>query len=292
MEKEPLVSVLMTAFNREMFIDEAITSVLQSTYSNFELIIVDDCSSDATFDIAKRYEQSDSRVKVFKNERNLGDYPNRNKAAGYANGQYLKYVDSDDKLFPKGLAYCVNQMKLFPQAHWGSMYAHAIENEFVLGSEQAIRWHFFKEPFLKIGPGGTIIDRQFFFAIGGYPIDYGPANDMFFNLKAASRGTTLLLNDCFLFYRIHAGQEQNNHFSYLYNNYRYLRDALSTLEMPITKNEFRWIDLKLKRRFAVNLIHDFLKKKDIKRTQTAIQKADFSFRDFLTGIFHSVSRPL
>ena len=67
MTDSPVVSVLMTSYNRQDFIAEAIESVLNSTLKNFELIIVDDCSTDKTVDIAKSYEASDNRVKVYVN---------------------------------------------------------------------------------------------------------------------------------------------------------------------------------------------------------------------------------
>ena len=92
----PLVSVLMTSYNREKYIGLAIESVLNSTYQNWELIICDDCSSDGTVEIAKSFAKKDARIRVYINERNLGDYPNRNRAAQYAVGTYLKYVDADD----------------------------------------------------------------------------------------------------------------------------------------------------------------------------------------------------
>ncbi|MBN8834489.1 MAG: glycosyltransferase family 2 protein [Sphingobacteriales bacterium] len=77
----PLVSVLMTAYNRQPFIAEAIESVIASTYQNWELIIVDDCSNDDTVSIAKSYLLKDNRIQVFENKKNLGDYPNRNLVA-------------------------------------------------------------------------------------------------------------------------------------------------------------------------------------------------------------------
>ena len=77
----PQVSVLMTSYNRQDYIAAAIESVLASSLENFELIIVDDRSSDDTLSIARKYEQRDARIKVYLNEKNLGDYPNRNKAA-------------------------------------------------------------------------------------------------------------------------------------------------------------------------------------------------------------------
>src|SRR5260370_37746092 len=94
--EKPLVSVLMTAYNREKYIAQAIESVLASTYTNFELIIVDDRSTDYSVEIARGYERKDKRVRVHVNEKNLGDYPNRNKAASYAVGKYIRYLDSDD----------------------------------------------------------------------------------------------------------------------------------------------------------------------------------------------------
>ena len=118
-QEQPLVSVLMTAYNREQYISTAIESVLSSTFKNFELIIVDDGSKDKTVEIAKSYAAMDSRVKVIINEKNLGDYPNRNKAAYYANGKYLKYVDADDYIYPWGLELLIKMMEAFPNAGWG-----------------------------------------------------------------------------------------------------------------------------------------------------------------------------
>ena len=116
---DPLVSVLMTAYNRERYIAEAIDSVLSSTYQNWELIIVDDGSKDNTVTIAKSYAAKDKRIKVYMNEKNLGDYPNRNKAASYAKGKYLKYLDSDDLILLEALYTIVTQMEAFQDAGWG-----------------------------------------------------------------------------------------------------------------------------------------------------------------------------
>src|SRR6187200_3447154 len=117
----PLVSVLMTSFNREKYIAEAIQSVLDSEYRNFELIIVDDASKDKTIEIARSFERTDNRIKVSQNSKNLGDYPNRNKAASLASGKYLKYVDSDDKINKNCLSVMVAGMEKFPEAALGLM---------------------------------------------------------------------------------------------------------------------------------------------------------------------------
>src|SRR5579862_7767811 len=143
--EQPFVSVLMTAYNREKYVAEAIESVLKSSYKNFELIIVDDRSSDNTLAVAKKYEQNDSRVRIYLNEKNLGDYPNRNQAASYAQGKYLKYVDADDYIYPWGLELMVRMMEQHPEAGWGlCSLPQVVERPypFVLDSREAFLHHY------------------------------------------------------------------------------------------------------------------------------------------------------
>lgn len=230
----------MTAYNREMYIDEAIQSVLSSTYENFELIIVDDCSKDRTQEIIKRYAESDSRIRFFINEKNLGDYPNRNKAASYARGKYIMSVDSDDSINSDAMAYVVNCFKQFPSAHFGILYyGPDIHQPTLVKRENALRRHFFERRFLNIGPGGTVIERDFFIKIGGFPEAYGPANDMFYNLKVACNTGVILMHNIYLNYRIHDGQEKNNWFKYLCFNYLTVRDAMALPELTLNPDEKR-----------------------------------------------------
>jgi glycosyltransferase involved in cell wall biosynthesis len=259
---------------------------LASTYANFELIIVDDVSGDNTFTIAQEYAARDPRIRVYRNERNLGDYPNRNRAADYAQGEFIMYVDSDDTIFPDGIQRCVEAMLAFPESSFGMYLPNVVEKPFVLTSEKAIHRHFFEKPFLIIGPGGTIQRRAFFRQIGAYPEKYGPANDMYFNLKAACYSPTVLLPFEFVFYRRHEGQEINNPNGYLANGYLYLMDALRELPFPLSKKQLRWIGNKCKRRFLVNCINFFLKTKDPKRTRELIKKTGFGIKESFEAIFN------
>ncbi|RYY30109.1 MAG: glycosyltransferase [Chitinophagaceae bacterium] len=97
MSEQPKISVLIPTYNYAHYIDEAIQSVLNQTFSNFELIIVDDQSSDNTAAIVQKY-LSDSRVKFIVNPVNLGLVGNFNKSLEYATGEYIKYLMADDKL--------------------------------------------------------------------------------------------------------------------------------------------------------------------------------------------------
>lgn len=90
-----LVSIIMPSYNTAPYIAETIGSVLKQTYQNWELIIVDDCSSDNTDQIVKPFF-SDTRIKYIKNEKNSGAAVSRNKALREAKGKWIAFLDSDD----------------------------------------------------------------------------------------------------------------------------------------------------------------------------------------------------
>lgn len=161
----------MTAYYRQQYISEAVQSVLESTYKNWELIIVDDASKDNTVAIAKSFAEKDNRIQLFINEKNLGDYPNRNKAASYAQGKYLKYLDSDDTIYPDALENMVNAMEQFSEAGWGlgSMF-HAIAEPKCLHHKEAFEFHYFNKPVFFASPGMAIIKRNTFEAVQGFGI--------------------------------------------------------------------------------------------------------------------------
>jgi len=286
MTENPLVSVLMTAYNREKYIAEAIESVLASSYQNFELIIVDDASSDTTVHIAKSYQRFEQRIKLYINSKNIGDYPNRNMAASFACGEYMMHVDSDDTILHNGLEKCVRTMQQFPECSFGMRFYGQECPPFQINSKEIIYRHFFDSPMLGIGPGATIIRRDFFEKIGKYPIKYGPANDRYFNIKAASKTNMVFLPFEFLCYRLHEGQEINNQYSYLYNNYLYLRDALNELSLPLTRENIKWLNLKNKRRFLVNVAKYFTSTFNFPKTVAVLKHTQFGLKDMLQAIVH------
>lgn len=94
----PKISVCMPVYNGSKYIKEAIDSVLKQTFSDFEFIIVDDTSTDKTLDIIKSYK--DPRIKVYKNQKHLGQVSNYNKSISYAKSEYIKPLHQDDMLDP------------------------------------------------------------------------------------------------------------------------------------------------------------------------------------------------
>jgi glycosyltransferase involved in cell wall biosynthesis len=284
--KTPFVSVLMTAFNREMYLDEAIDSVLKQTYTNFELIVVDDCSSDSTVEIANKYANLDGRVKVFLNKENLGDYPNRNKAASLARGDFLMSVDSDDSIKSDAIEHIIGLFGRFPCSDFltlnrDSFYTSEIE---VLGKD-LVRRDLLIQKNLYFGPGATVIRYDYFKKIGGFPTRYGPANDMYYNIKAANNTNVIICKYEFLNYRIHNGQEQNNKFSYLHNGYKYFGDILTDEDLPLTKNEIQVLYFKNKRRFVINMMKYLMITLDYKKSLTAVKMVKFTLKDLREAIF-------
>lgn len=94
--KNPLVSVLMPAYNAEKYIGEAIESILNQTYKNLELIIIDDCSTDDTWKIIQEYQKKDKRIIGVINNKNLKLSLTLNKGIQMAKGEYIARMDADD----------------------------------------------------------------------------------------------------------------------------------------------------------------------------------------------------
>lgn len=104
-----LVSIIMPSYNTAQYIEESIQSVRMQTYTNWELIIVDDCSTDNTDEVVR--EIQDSRIKYMKNEKNSGAAESRNRALREAKGKWIAFLDSDDLWYPEKLEKQIAFMK-------------------------------------------------------------------------------------------------------------------------------------------------------------------------------------
>ena len=100
---KPLVSICIPTFNYGRFIPEAIQSVLIQSFSNFELIVVDNASTDETAELMEAFVRSDPRIRFYRNSENVGIAKNFNLALGYAAGDYVKILCADDLLAPTAL---------------------------------------------------------------------------------------------------------------------------------------------------------------------------------------------
>lgn len=109
MEDEPLVSIILPTYNRSKFLYRAVESVIKQTFKNWELIIVDDASTDDTQALFKDIALQDRRIQYHRLEKNGGACIARNKGIQVSKGEYITFLDSDDEYFPKKLelqVYC------------------------------------------------------------------------------------------------------------------------------------------------------------------------------------------
>ena len=97
------MSIITPSYNSSLYIEATILSILAQTYSNWELLITDDCSVDDTTDIVNRYVQQDKRIKLFCLEKNSGAGIARNNSIKEARGHYIAFCDSDDRWLPEKL---------------------------------------------------------------------------------------------------------------------------------------------------------------------------------------------
>jgi len=281
MKKQPLVSILMTAYNREKYIAEAIESVIVSSYKNWELIIVDDQSKDNSFKIAKQYEAKNEKIKVYLNEKNLGQFPNRNLAASYAKGKYIKYLDSDDIIYPHGLETMVNAMEQFPEAGIGfsfNNYEEKTKLPILFTPNEAFKYHFFYKGLLYIGPTGSIYNRKYFNEIGLFQ-DYKVASDYELNLRATINKPVVLFNRDLIWWRQHEEQEINSRNNeYLILNYIINKKSLKNcnLETKIKKKIILNNEILMARRLLLLLL-----KFKIKIVIQTIKEIKFPLKYFL-----------
>ena len=120
MENQPLVSVIMPCYNMEKFIAYTIESVQRQTYPHWELLIVDDASTDRTADIIKSHQEQDDRIRFFVKPQHSGIADTRNRCLKMAKGQFLAFLDSDDLWHPEKLE---QQLQFMTERNIGFSYS-------------------------------------------------------------------------------------------------------------------------------------------------------------------------
>lgn len=129
---EPLVTVITPLFNAEKYISETIESVVKQSYKNWEMIIVDDCSTDKSRDLVKTFQQKDSRIRLIESDDNFGGPARpRNIGLQQAKGEYVAFLDADDVWLPEKLAKQVSFMKANPSVDICHTLANVIDEHSV-----------------------------------------------------------------------------------------------------------------------------------------------------------------
>jgi glycosyltransferase involved in cell wall biosynthesis len=242
LSESPAVSVLVTVYNREAYLEDCLRSILASTFNDFEVIVVDDGSSDRSLEIAEKVARSDERIRVFRNDKNLGDYPNRMRAAELARGTLIKYLDSDDLIYPHGLGVMVEAMRSLPDAALALSHGRPEEDEpypCTLSPAEAWRKQFLGDGCMGCGPSGAIIRRAEFFQAGGFN-QWGVLSDTEMWFRMSAKWPLILLPPGLVWWRRHESQEFTKGDAarrYLENGFAITMKSLTSSENPLTPQE-------------------------------------------------------
>ena len=242
------VSVLVTVYNLEKYLSDCLESILKSTYQNFEVIVVDDQSTDRSVTIAQHFVRQDDRVRLYINPTNLGDYPNRNRAAELAAGKYLKYVDSDDMIEPDCLSIMVQTLEDHPEAAYALSYPRPVDQlrPLLFSPERAYHSHMIeKQGFFCSGPLLSMIRTDRFREVGGFRPAARNMGDAILWMELSTRWPMLITEDSLTFWRQHDQQEYGLVRAHGMENARthclltsvILRDFLNRIRCPLRSRD-------------------------------------------------------
>lgn len=237
-DNQPLVSAIIIFLNEELYLTEAIESVLKQTYSNWELLLVDDGSTDDSTAIARKYAEKYNNIRYLEHpeHQNLGMSASRNLGINHAKGKYISPLDGDDIWVANKLTEQVQILEAHPEAHmvYGPLYRWyswngnpedaAKEDLYGFGADGThpysdslveapkILTLFLKDEFFI--PGGILVKREAINRVGGYEESFrGMYEDTIVLAKICLRSTVYVSSQCWYKYRMHP--EACTHVSWL-----------------------------------------------------------------------------
>lgn len=201
----PKVSIITPAYNTERYVGDAIESILSQTFTDFEYIIIDDCSKDATWDIIQDYVKKDSRIIALRNEKNLGIAGNRNKGLREAKGKYVVWQDSDDISLPQRVEHQYQFMEVNPGMGIVGGYLQFFNEYGDTGirkykpDDVSLRRKIFR--YSPVGQPGAMVRKKCFDEIGEFDLRYPPAEDLDISFRIGSKYTFANLQEVVIKYR-------------------------------------------------------------------------------------------
>lgn len=211
--EDNLVSVIMPLYNSEKYIDESLKSLINQSYQNWEAIVIDDFSTDSSYDIVFGYSKIDSRIHVSKNSYNIGAALTRNKCIDIANGRFIAFLDSDDIWHPKKLKIQINFMLenkySFTNTSYGKIDENSLKKKYIIRAKGKMLY----EDLLIDSPGNltVIYDSK---VLGKFHIeDVKKRNDYLMWLKVIKKAKILHgIDNILAFHRIREGSISSNKF--------------------------------------------------------------------------------
>jgi len=206
---KPFVSVVMPVFNAALYLDEAIESILQQTLLDFELIIINDGSTDDSLAMLENWKSTDSRIRLY-DQANKGRSFTRNRGLSLATTEFLVMMDADDISMPNRLQLCYDYLHHHPnvvavsgQFETMCMYGVPLHKSSVPIEHTLIEKDLLHDKGDAFTQGAAMIRKSVAESVGGYDLQYELGEDVDFFLKMALKGKLSNLTDELLLYRQH-----------------------------------------------------------------------------------------
>jgi teichuronic acid biosynthesis glycosyltransferase TuaG len=236
-----LVSIITPVYNSENFLSATIESVIRQTYLNWELILVDDCSTDRSFEIISEYARKDLRIKSFRNNINSKAFESRNVALKNANGRYIAFLDSDDIWAETKLEY---QIKFMQKNEYGFTYTNFyrfIDNPIIgkpINLKKRISYYGLIQNTI-IATSSVIIDKKM---TGDFRMENLYYDDFKLWLTLLKKiNFAYCLNKNLLYYRITPNSLSNNKFKSAKKVYKMFNENLDLNFLQSKIYFFNWI---------------------------------------------------
>ena len=202
--KQPLVSVVIPAFNAEKYIATCIDSVLAQSYSNFEIVVVDDGSTDNTIDLISEYKNP--RIKTY-SQVNSGSASARNHGVQKASGEWIAFIDSDDIWTTDKLQKQLEQCADCAWSHTDSYFLGGIYEEHTKASDLSEKHsgEIFSRLLVEnfIGTSCVMIKKAIFQEIGGFSSSYRALQDWDLWIRVAAKYQICYIAEPLVYYRVH-----------------------------------------------------------------------------------------
>ena len=205
----PKISVMMAVYNAERFLKDSIESILNQTFSDFEFIILDDHSTDNSYEIINEYAKRDNRILVLSNEKNLGIAESRTKSIKYAKGKYIAIADADDISVPTRLEKQLKYLEKHKECGVVGGFIQLFDSETgkIIGyrkyyeDDVRIRKRIFI--YSPIAQPASMIRKEVFDYIGFYNPEYPPVEDLDIWFRLGTKYKFANIQEVLINYRVH-----------------------------------------------------------------------------------------
>lgn len=243
MNSLPLVSIITPVYNSEKFVEDTIKSVISQTYLNWEHILVDDCSTDASVEIIEKYSSKDPRIKIFKFNENRGSGATRNFAIDNAKGVYIAFLDSDDlwhsQKLERHIAFMIQN---------NAVLSHTAYDIIDITGKSISTYHPYKKEvtydmLLRKNDIGCLTAIMKVDVIGKlYMPTLKTKQDYALWLDILKRGyVSVPFDEILAYYRIHNGSATSNKIKLIPKHFKFLRQQIGLGNIKSAYYTFTWI---------------------------------------------------